>query len=75
MTSATTPMRPARLMDRPADYEKLGVNPDRVEPWEDGRRHDGRSGNFEWVVFRRDLRRRHQAGRRLLPQAPREGRP
>lgn len=44
-------MTRARLMDRPADYEKLGVNPDHVEPWEDGRRHDGRSGHFEWWYF------------------------
>ncbi|MBR6415251.1 MAG: hypothetical protein IKS22_04000 [Bacteroidales bacterium] len=28
----------ARLMDSPEDFRKLGINPDKVEAWEDGRR-------------------------------------
>lgn len=27
-----------RLMDQPEDFEKLGINPNEVEEWEDGRR-------------------------------------
>ena len=26
----------ARLMDSPEDFRKLGINPDKVETWEDG---------------------------------------
>lgn len=28
----------ARLMDQPEDFKKLGINPEKVEKWEDGRR-------------------------------------
>ena len=28
----------ARLMDQPEDFKKLGINPAKVEKWEDGRR-------------------------------------
>ncbi|WP_460274733.1 hypothetical protein [Celeribacter sp. ULVN23_4] len=38
-------------MNTPTDYEKLGVNPDRIEMWEDGRRDDGRPGAYEWWYF------------------------
>ncbi len=44
-------MTSTRLMNTPADYQKLGVNPDRIEPWEDGRRDDSRPGAFEWWYF------------------------
>lgn len=39
------------LMDRPQDYERLGINPDKVEIWEDGRRDDDRAGAMEWWYF------------------------
>ena len=42
----------ARLMDQPEDFEKLGVNPNRIEPWEDGRRNQPTgAGNWEWWYF------------------------
>lgn len=44
-------MKKARLMNRPEDYKKLGVKPNIVEPWEDGRRDDARAGAFEWWYF------------------------
>ena len=44
-------MKRARLMDRPADFKKFGINPSEVEVWEDGRRDDGRKGSFEWWYF------------------------
>lgn len=31
-------MESMRLMDRPEDFAKLGINPNKVEKWEDGRR-------------------------------------
>ena len=38
-------MAQARLMDRAEDYERFGVRPGPVEPWEDGRRiEDGERG-------------------------------
>ena len=39
------------MMDQPEDFKRLGVNPDVVELWEDGRRDDGRKGSFEWWYF------------------------
>lgn len=44
-------MQKARLMDMPEDYRKLGMKPGIVEPWEDGRRDNCRSGAFEWWYF------------------------
>ena len=41
-------MEKARLMNTPEDYKTLGVKKDMVEVWEDGRRNDGLSGNYEW---------------------------
>lgn len=42
----------ARLMDLPEDYKKLGVNPDKIEVWEDRRRNpDSTAGNWEWWYF------------------------
>lgn len=41
-----------RIMDRPEDYKKLGINPHQVELWEDGRRNpDTSAGNWEWWYF------------------------
>jgi len=34
-----------------ADYERLGLSPDTIAPWEDGARTDGGRGSFEWWYF------------------------
>lgn len=44
-------MTTVRLMDTPADFQKLGISPDRIEPWEDQRRDDSRKGVWEWWYF------------------------
>lgn len=45
-------MTQVRLLDQPADYQRLGVNPNQVEVWEDGRRNWGQEpGNWEWWYF------------------------
>ena len=41
----------ARLGSSLQEYQKLGINPDRIEPFEDGMRTDGRKGDFEWWYF------------------------
>lgn len=42
----------ARLLDQPEDYKRLGINPKKIEKWEDCRRNknDG-AGNWEWWYF------------------------
>jgi hypothetical protein len=35
-------------MNQPEDLQKLGVNPNVVEPWEEGRRNDGAKTNKLW---------------------------
>ena len=41
----------SRVMDRPEDFTKLGVNPDRIEAWEDGRRDTSKPGHAEiWYL-------------------------
>lgn len=40
-----------RLMDQPGDYRTLGVSPDRIEAWEDGRRSQDIAGSWEWWYF------------------------
>lgn len=44
-------MKSIRIMNRPEDFKALGINPERVEPWEDGRRCDDRPGAVEWWYF------------------------
>lgn len=44
-------MAQARLMDQPADFVKLGIDPDKVEKWEDGIRNTGAVGNNEVWYF------------------------
>jgi len=41
----------AVLASTDADYERHGVARDRVEPFEDGARTDGRAGTYEWWYF------------------------
>ena len=40
-----------RIMNRPEDFKALGINPEVVEPWEDGRRNDDAPGCVEWWYF------------------------
>ena len=42
---------PSRLGSDPPDYERLGISPEEVQPWEDGRRTDGSPGTYEWWYF------------------------
>ena len=44
-------MQLARVMDKPEDYKKLGINPNTVELWEDGRRDKPVANHFEWWYF------------------------
>lgn len=47
----TTDMTDVRLMDTKEDFVKLGINPDKVEQWEDGRRDTSARGHWEWWYF------------------------
>jgi hypothetical protein len=44
-------IRKSRIAGDPADYEKLGIAPGQVAPWEDGFRTDGGPGSYEWWYF------------------------
>lgn len=44
-------MKIARLMNTPEDYARLGINPDQVELWEDGKREVSTPNHFEWWYF------------------------
>ncbi len=44
-------MASIRMMNRPEDYEAIGVSPDHVEAWEDGRRNSDAPGCVEWWYF------------------------
>ena len=35
----------------PADYERLGLSPTSIAPWEDGARTDDSAGTYEWWYF------------------------
>jgi predicted secreted hydrolase len=41
----------ARIGSRAEDYERIGIKPNQVMPWEDGARTDGRTGTYEWWYF------------------------
>jgi hypothetical protein len=43
--------RLCRLADEPEDFARLGVDPESVEPWEDGLRTDAGPGSYEWWYF------------------------
>jgi hypothetical protein len=40
-----------RLGSTAEDYERIGISPDHVAPWEDGARTDGSAGTYEWWYF------------------------
>ncbi|NYE93937.1 hypothetical protein FHU41_000158 [Psychromicrobium silvestre] len=41
----------ARTAGEDADYLRLGIAKDRIEPWEDGARTDNSAGTYEWWYF------------------------
>ncbi len=41
----------AVLANQPDDYERLGLSPTSIEPWEDGARTDNSAGTYEWWYF------------------------
>ena len=43
--------RLAVMASSPADYERLGLSPASIAPWEDGARTDGSPGTYEWWYF------------------------
>jgi predicted secreted hydrolase len=45
----------ARLGSTAEDYERIGIKPDQVLPWEDGARTDGSAGTYEWWYFDANL--------------------
>jgi len=42
---------PSRALVTVPEHQKLGLKPDAIEPWEDGRRTDGAPGSYEWWYF------------------------
>src|ERR1700686_3341168 len=41
----------AVIADTPGDYERLGLSPTVIAPWEDGARTDDSAGTYEWGDF------------------------
>ncbi len=41
----------ARLGSTAEDFQRIGIKPNQVLPWEDGARTDGRAGTYEWWYF------------------------
>jgi hypothetical protein len=41
----------SRLGMAAEDYQRIGIDPDHVAPWEDGARTDGGPGAYEWWYF------------------------
>ncbi|HEY0453746.1 hypothetical protein [Actinophytocola sp.] len=41
----------SRLGSTAEDYERIGIRPGQVAPWEDGARTDGGAGSYEWWYF------------------------
>lgn len=48
-------MESARIMNRPEDYKLRGLDPDHVQPWEDGRRMSDKGGLNEVWYFDANL--------------------
>ena len=40
-----------RLMDQPEDYRRFGLDPQKIEPWEDSRRSTPGANHWEWWYF------------------------
>ena len=45
----------ATIADTNADYQRLGLSPTSIEPWEDGARTDNSPGSYEWWYFDANL--------------------
>jgi hypothetical protein len=45
----------AVLASTPADYQRLGLSPTSIAPWEDGARTDASAGTYEWWYFDANL--------------------
>jgi hypothetical protein len=45
------PRKLAVMADTAADYERLGLSPTSIAPWEDGSRTDDSPGTYEWWYF------------------------
>ncbi len=41
----------AVMADSPSDFERLGLSPTSIAPWEDGKRTDDSAGTYEWWYF------------------------
>ena len=41
----------SRLGSTAEDYQRIGISPGQVAPWEDGARTDGGAGSYEWWYF------------------------
>src|SRR5260370_21165534 len=41
----------AAMANSTADYERLGLSPTTIAPWEDGARTDDSAGTYEWWYF------------------------
>ena len=41
----------AVMASSPADYQRLGLSPTSIAPWEDGARTDDSAGTYEWWYF------------------------
>ncbi|HXN58687.1 MAG TPA: hydroxyneurosporene dehydrogenase [Candidatus Angelobacter sp.] len=41
----------AVMANSPADYQRLGLSPTSIAPWEDGARTDDSAGTYEWWYF------------------------
>jgi hypothetical protein len=48
MMPSKTLALPARVGQSAQDYQRLGLERDRMAPWEDGAHNDGSPGTFEW---------------------------
>ena len=46
----------ARFADTPEDFARLGIQPGRIEGFEDGMRTQGGPGGYEWWYFDSHLR-------------------
>lgn len=44
-------MNKIRLEDRPEDFSKRKINPNKIELWEDGKSDDDCAGAYEWWHF------------------------
>src|SRR6202023_3838566 len=51
MTQPPVAKSMAVMANSPEDYQRLGLSPTSIEPWEDGARTDDSAGTYEWWYF------------------------